>query len=412
MASQQGSVLVRILLVIGFIGLGGPGLWWLSTRAEPPLQDYVEYWAGGKLNATGGNPYSSEQLLAVQREVGWTGVEPIMMWNPPWTLTVVMPLGLLPYPLSRLIWLLLSLAIVIGCSDWAWRFYGGPGTQRWIAWLVAGSFVPTLVVLKMGQVAPLILLGVAGFLHFERRGPGWCCGALAMLAAVKPHLIYLFWAALLLWILERRRWSVLIGAAFAGLLATAIPLLLNPDVIAQYRQAIHDEPPTVWVTSTVGALLRLWFGAEHAWLQFVPTMAGLAWFLPYWVKHRRTWDWAEQMPLLLAVSFATASFGWLGDQVVLLLVVIRGACWVLGSRRPVLGVVAISTYLGLNALAMLIGYLPVHQLYYVWTAPAALAGYLLLRRGFAAGALVSPENPGEHVRIEPAVVAIVHDYCP
>ena len=34
--------------------------------------DYLAYWAAGRLNLTGGNPYAADQLLALQRGEGRT----------------------------------------------------------------------------------------------------------------------------------------------------------------------------------------------------------------------------------------------------------------------------------------------------------------------------------------------------
>ena len=82
---------VVLALAVGFIG------WKVShLLADPsifPPDDFVEYWAAGRLNATGQNPYDGELLLPLEREAGRDTDEPIMMWNPPWTLTLVMPFG-------------------------------------------------------------------------------------------------------------------------------------------------------------------------------------------------------------------------------------------------------------------------------------------------------------------------------
>jgi len=36
------------------------------------INDFIEYWAAAKLLLSGGNPYSAEQLLQLQRTVGWS----------------------------------------------------------------------------------------------------------------------------------------------------------------------------------------------------------------------------------------------------------------------------------------------------------------------------------------------------
>src|SRR6266851_3029337 len=149
----------------------------LADRSIMPPDDFVEYWAAGRLNAQGENPYDGAELLPLEKEAGRetfpvdsSGHEvAVMMWNPPWTLPVVMPIGLLDARVGQLLWLLLNLGVIVFCADWAWRYYQGPATYRWLAWALALTFIPTFMVLRAGQIGPLILLGIVGFLHFERK---------------------------------------------------------------------------------------------------------------------------------------------------------------------------------------------------------------------------------------------------
>src|SRR5579884_2713722 len=150
----------------------------LSDPAVLGTTDYVEYWSAGHLNARGQNPYSAELLFPIQQPYGCPDDRPIMMYNPPWTLPFVMPLGLLDFGISRLIWLLLNLAVVLLCSALLWRLYGGSPRRQWVALLAGLCFFPTLIVLRMGQIGPLVLLGLVGFLWaLRRRFDGWAGAA-------------------------------------------------------------------------------------------------------------------------------------------------------------------------------------------------------------------------------------------
>jgi hypothetical protein len=373
----------RLFLAVGVIAVIALLAWQLSRLLSNssilPPDDFVEYWAAGGLNAAGENPYDPERLLPLERQAGRDTDEAVMMWNPPWTLTLVMPFGTLPARLSQLFWLILNLAVILFCADWTWRFYGGPKEQRWLAWSLALAFLPTIFVLQSGQIGPLLLLGLVGFLHFHERKLDWLAGAALVLVAIKPHLVYLLWIALLVRSVDRWRWSILGGGMAAGLIALLIPSACNPSVWMQYRDALAHHPPEQWISPTPGAFLRLLFGAEHFWLQFVPTIAGLAWFALYWLKHRRTWDWPEHLPALMLVSFATASYGaWPFDLVVLLLPVIQAAVWVVSARNPLMTRIALAAYLSINGLALGLNLLRFESLWFVWMTPALLACYLLL----------------------------------
>jgi len=223
-----------LIAALGFIGWKGSQL--LSDPSILRPDDYVEYWAAGRLNADGLNPYDGTLLLPLERDAGRDTDEPVMMWNPPWTLSLAMPVGLLPARAGQLLWLLVSFVLVVGSADQLWRLYGGPTDRRWVSWLLALTFLPTLFVLQAGQIGPFILVGVAGFLVFHRARLPWLAGACAALMAIKPHLVYLFWIALAGWVLRRPlpdRAKVIAGGLAAGLVATLIPLACNHDVLGQ-----------------------------------------------------------------------------------------------------------------------------------------------------------------------------------
>ncbi len=339
--------------------------------------DYVEYWSAGRLNLMGGNPYDPAQLTPLQLATGRVDGVPVMMWNPPWTLAVAMPLSWLAYPVSRFLWLLLSMGIIFGVADWGWRVYGGAPGNRWLAWLAAFTFGPCLHVLKAGQIAPLLLLGVVGFLYFVRRERWGSAGAVAALITIKPHLLYLFGLAVLFWALEQRRWRVLLGFAAAMLLAMGSAWAINPALVSQYLYALAHYPPAEWATPTFGAVLRLWVGVEHFWLQFLPSALGGLWFVFYWLRQRKRWDWREQLPILVLVSVVTAAYGWTFDQPVFLLAIVQAAVGLSQGRLtwPKRGLLL--AYIGLMLVSL---FSSQSQLWYWWMASWLLLWYWLVRR--------------------------------
>src|SRR5438128_2601871 len=98
----------------------------LADRSILPPDDFVEYWAAGRLNAQGENPYDPDKLLPLERSIGRDTDEAIMMWNPPWTLALAMPFGLMDGRAAQLLWLLLGFLFIGGGADWLWRIYDGP----------------------------------------------------------------------------------------------------------------------------------------------------------------------------------------------------------------------------------------------------------------------------------------------
>jgi hypothetical protein len=371
-----------LLACLGVIGWKGSHL--LADPSVFPPDDFVEYWAAGHLNAFGQNPYDGSLLLPLEREAGRDTDEPVMMWNPPWTLSLAMPIGLLKARAGQLLWLAVSLALVVGCADRLWVLYGGPAGRRWVAWALALTFLPTLFVLQAGQIGPFILLGITAFLVFERADRHWLAGAAGVLFAIKPHLVYLFWIAMAVWAIRRpvpTRWKVVAGGVFAGFLATAIPMVYNSEVLGQYRDAMTHRTPEQWKSPTLGSLLREVFGAERFDLQFAPTLAGLAWLIAVgWRDRRREWNWAERMPMLLLVSFVTASYGaWPFDLVILLPAIIQVAAGIAATADRGRALIAGAVYLAINAVALAMNLSHCTSETFVWMAPTLLAAYVLLR---------------------------------
>src|SRR5436309_9453394 len=174
------------------------------------------------------------------------------------------------------------------------------------------------------------------------------------------------------------RWMVLLGGVVTGLSATAIAVVCNPSVCQQYWHALTHHPPEEWVSLTIGSILRLLLGENRFWLQFVPAIPALIWFGSYWRKHRDSWNWGEQVPLLVLVSFLTTFYGaWPFDLVILLLPIVQAAVWAVNERR--LRVPALAIYLAIDLLALILNLAGVTSIWFIWMTPALLAGYLSLR---------------------------------
>jgi hypothetical protein len=319
-----------------------------------------------------------------------------MMYNPPWTLPLIAPFALLEYHWARLLWLVLSAAALFFSCNTIWTIYGGPRDRRPLAWLVAGLFFPTISVLRMGQIGAFLLLGLILFLLAVQTRRDFWAGVALFLPSLKPHLFAPLVVILLLWIVQMRRWRILLGGGVALCLALAIALFFDPLVFAQYRMLMRDEPPTIWYTPSIGNFLRLAFGWQHHWLQFVPTALGAAWAVWYWLRcqnvgftrsarttmaRREEWDWRERLPLVLLVGVVVASYGaWIFDLVVLLLPILAVTVPLIASRWRWWSL-GIHVLLSAGSALLLEG--GADPMWLVWAAPTLLGLYLLLHRHLA-----------------------------
>lgn len=374
------TVAALVALVAVFVGqirqfLADPTIW--------PPDDFIEYWAAAKLTLDGKNAYDPGLLQPLQDANGRHTDEAIMMWNPPWALAVVLPLGLFPAREAQLLWLAVNLFAVGFCGDRLWRLFGGNPERRWVGWAVALTALPSIFALQSGQIGLILLFGAVLFLECERRGYYFAAGAATVLLAVKPHLAYLVWLAIGCDALVRGgvRWRVILGGAAVGLICSALPVLLNASVWHQYLDAIGNRPPEQWVSPTLGTLLRLVFGESLFRLQFVPVLFGLAWFAAYYRARRKYWNWTELLPLLLLVSFVTAPYGaWPFDMVLLLPAVI----WLVIRAEPPVRVPVLTGLLVVNAACLAMNLLGVSSVWFMWVSPVVLLLYVVgTRRGTA-----------------------------
>jgi hypothetical protein len=76
-----------------------------NLRANVSRRDSIAYWTAGRLLLHRQNPYDAGTVLRLEQEQGYTDAKPLVLRTPPWSLFVVLPLGL------------------VG-AFWAWVAYG------------------------------------------------------------------------------------------------------------------------------------------------------------------------------------------------------------------------------------------------------------------------------------------------
>ena len=314
------------------------------------------------------------------------------MWNPPWTLSLILPFGLLDFTVGQFLWLLAQVSCVLISAQALWLIYGVNGNNgvnghgaagRWTPWLLGLTFVPTGFVLILGQITPVVLLGLTGLLCFERKENDFALGAAIAILAIKPHLIYLFWIVLVFWIWQSKRWRVALGAAVAGSCAAVIPLILDPRVYSEYF-ALHRmdgiTKPFEWPAPTLGNAFRILFHFDSDGLQFVPSLIAVVWVLCYWRRRKQDWQWSEQLPLIILVSVTSNFFVWTYDQVVFLPALIQGASWLVRQRAAWFRSIAALLYIAINIAHFVLRFFFADELWYFWLAPSLLIAYLVHRR--------------------------------
>jgi hypothetical protein len=164
-----------------------------------------------------------------------------------------------------------------------------------------------------------------------------------------------------------------------GSIGFLVPLAFNPAIYAQHFEFSRVESLTHFTTSTLGALLRLAAGDSSRFgLQFVPMVLGLAYLATRLRRSRfAEWDWDREMPLLVVVSLATAAYGWVFDQVVLLVAAIP--MFAVAIRAGGVQLVAMIGFWSVTgAIAFTQAFRGVNSFWYFWIPFAFLAATIML----------------------------------
>jgi hypothetical protein len=373
------SVILLCILVLLFV---------LPQRLEKIVNygDSLIFWAPSQLIIQGDNPYDEDLLVGKLNEAGRSPnkADPLsfpMMVYPPWVFLVLIPLGGLDYPAFRMLWLMFHLLLIFLSADMVWRIYFKVLEKRWLSWLTALTFAPTIRAASVGNITPVVLFGMICFLFFislqpyQRRNDLFA-GASILLVTIKPQLLYLFLVILLLWIFIYKRWSVLIGAGVSILVGLGFAAIFNHQVFINYLHAMQTFPFYAYQTPTIGAILRTVFSNGSFWLQFTPVCIGLAWGLMYFSKHKKNWDWMQHAPIVIIVSLLTAPFAWTYDLIFLImpLIIVIGQLFS-QSISAIPKAVIMGSYTILNILVFIF-YAQTHDFWLFWLTPAFAIWYV------------------------------------
>jgi Glycosyltransferase family 87 len=279
------------------------------------------------------------------------------------------------------VWLALLLLSLVTSLRLIWRMHGNPPKPS-DAFLLAGYlFAPVPACLVAGQVGLLLSLGMTLFLAWEQERPFWA-GTALMLPMVKPHIFALLWPILAIWILARRKWSLLVGFLTAFAIAMAIALAFDPAVFIHYREMLRQQAIQNEFIPALSGMIRALFFHHRFWVQFVPLVLGLLWSAWYYWRNRETWNWQRHGVALLVVTVLTTPYAWMTDEAVLLPAVLQGVVWLTATKLKLRTQMIIVLFILLNILLLLIVafQIPPATGIYFWSNLVWFSWYLYAQR--------------------------------
>ena len=318
-------------------------------------RDSIAYWAAGRLLMQHQDPYDRGSVLQLERQQGYRENRPLVLRTPPWSLFIVVLLGLVGGFWAWVLWI----AICFGCLLTAMRLcrvtYGSDSIPRNLFSIVGYTFAPIPACVVSGQMGLVLLLGIVLFLWWEQDHP-FLAGAALILPFAKPHLLSLFWVTLLVWVVLRRKRDIALGFVVTVAVAIMLALLLDPSVFSQYHEMLRAASIANEFIPAVSGVVRLIFFRQMFWVQFFPMAAGLIWGLWFFYRKLEDWNWREHGPALLVVSVLTTPYAWLADESVLLPAILQAAAFAYQARANMRlrTRIALVIYALLNGLLLLI----------------------------------------------------------
>jgi hypothetical protein len=234
--------------------LGG-ALGRISTDSMRVHVDFDSFWRSARALLEGGDIYD-------------TGARLVNLNPPAWTV-LISPLGFMEAIDAYRLFVLLSVLVVVGYLAWtAEELRLRPG------WAVVGAGLlllssPLISTLALGQVYPVLALGLVAAWIFDRRdAPRTSGAALGLVVALKPSL-----APVLLWPLVRRRWGAFAAACVSGLAATLVGLVVaGPAATWRYVRVLNEGSANAyWDNASIPAAATRFF-TEHPFGQNLATL--------------------------------------------------------------------------------------------------------------------------------------------
>ena len=240
MRKRYRRVSISQYLVVSLAVLIVLGLGFLSTvvmRHLPFEDNFVIPWAAGRTwLLQGADPYSEQVTQLAQQTLADSSYlarlpDKAVFTDPVLNLVFTIPFSLLPYEISRAIWVVVILICVgligyfgLKLSGWKLSFPEAAGIILLVTLWFTG--IQTAV---MGKSSPIVILLVLVGIYAILKEQDTLAGFLFALTFGTWQISTLFLLLIIIWSITRRRWQVLI-AYFAGLaFLWVITLILLPS---------------------------------------------------------------------------------------------------------------------------------------------------------------------------------------
>lgn len=285
-ASQYITVGLILVIIIGF------GLMSTIIMIRIPFEDHFAIpWAAGRSWLLGGtNPYDSAVSALAAETVSESGFlatlpEIDLLVNPVINLIFYLPFSLIPYTISRSIWIT-SLALCIGMIGYfalqlsGWKL---SMIETISAILLTTLWFPGGFSILTGQLSPIIILLTLFGIYLIIREQDTLAGFLLALTFGSLPTTGLILIAVVVWSISRRRWSI-ISAFFSGFaFLLVVSLLMLPSWPMDWlRVILNTFSDFDWIQTPLMGLASLLPGIANS-LSIFLHVAFIVYLLSLWI---------------------------------------------------------------------------------------------------------------------------------
>ncbi len=196
--------------------------------------NFSQYYVAGSIVRGGDSRrlYDQPHFLQLQESLR---DDPLPSIYPPTIGTFVAPLTMLPFNKALAIWWAIQAICILGTGLIYYRTAEIARPWRINMLAALAGMMPLWIAIGIGQLAPLLVLVLAGGIALHKRGRCFWSGLVLSLLALKPQLA----VGLVLWMLLRRDLRTLVGlAAGFALQAAAVAAVAGPAVWFDYLHAM------------------------------------------------------------------------------------------------------------------------------------------------------------------------------
>jgi hypothetical protein len=303
------SIAVIFVLVIGAI------LTWTNYQyavKNPGGNDFLVHWMGTrKFLLEGTSPYSDKTAVAIQTfaygRPAQAGEHELRVAYPLYSIVVFAPFALISdFNLARALWMTLLELSLIGVTFLCIRMCEWKPSPVVLAAFLIFSLLwyHGLRPLINGNAVILVTLFLAGGLYALKNGQEELAGVLFAFSTIKPQLVILFVAFVILYGFRNRRWKLVTWLVTTVLILVMAAGLMMPNWILQnLREVIRYpgyNPPGTFATALLAMMPGL--GKRLPWV--IAGTLGLVllveWFLNKGGRDFKTFLWTVCLTLVVS----------------------------------------------------------------------------------------------------------------